>query len=90
MSSDVQDNLDGPLLTPPHPMPETVLDRVPVSQAQADSGLSRSTFYGRLKAVGIVPVKAVTFREGVTPRLPLRRPRLMVAPGSVLSPLVAC
>ena len=32
----------------------------------------------------------VTFREGVTPWLPLRRPELMVAPGSVPSPLVAC
>ncbi|MCP9800917.1 hypothetical protein [Synechococcus sp. RedBA-s] len=36
------------------------------------------------------PTEAVTFREGDTPWQPLRQPELMVAPGSVLSPLVAC
>jgi hypothetical protein len=38
-------------------MSETTLDRVPISQAQAESGLSRSTFYARLKLCGIVPLK---------------------------------
>ena len=33
---------------------------------------------------------SVTFREGATPWLPLRRPRLMVARGSDRAPLVAC
>ena len=32
----------------------------------------------------------VTFREGVTSRLPLRRRQLMVALGTVLVPLVVC
>ena len=39
-------------------------------------------------AIGLA--RAVTFSEGVTPWLPLRRLELMVAPGSVQSPLVAC
>lgn len=38
-------------------MSETTLDRVPISQAQAESGLSRSTFYARLKLCGIAPLK---------------------------------
>jgi len=44
--------------------------------------------------LGLFPVikadGAVTFREGVTPWLPLRRPRLSVARGSDRAPLVAC
>jgi hypothetical protein len=38
-------------------MPETTLDRVPVAQAQASSGLSRSSFYKRLQHAGVVPLK---------------------------------
>ena len=38
-------------------MSETTLDRVPVSQAQASSGLSRSSFYKRLQHAGITPLK---------------------------------
>lgn len=38
-------------------MTETTLDRVPVSQAQANSGLSRSAFYKRLQHCGITPLK---------------------------------
>jgi hypothetical protein len=38
-------------------------------------------------AAGALPV---TFRKGVTPWLPFRRPRLSVARGSDLAPLVAC
>jgi hypothetical protein len=38
-------------------MSDTQLDRVPVSQAQASSGLSRSSFYKRLQHCGITPVK---------------------------------
>jgi hypothetical protein len=38
-------------------MTETTLDRVPVSQAQASSGLSRSSFYKRLQHAGVVPLK---------------------------------
>ena len=32
----------------------------------------------------------VTFREGVTPRLPLRRPELRIAPESLRALLMAC
>ena len=38
-------------------MAETTLDRVPISQAQADSGLSRSSFYKRLQHSGVTPLK---------------------------------
>jgi len=38
-------------------MSETTLDRVPVAQAQASSGLSRSSFYKRLQHAGVVPLK---------------------------------
>lgn len=38
-------------------MPETTVDRVPVSQAQAESGLSRSSFYKRLQHAGVTPLK---------------------------------
>ena len=38
-------------------MAETTLDRVPVSQAQAESGLSRSSFYKRLQHAGVTPLK---------------------------------
>ncbi len=38
-------------------MAETTLDRVPVSQAQAESGLSRSGFYKRLQHSGVTPLK---------------------------------
>lgn len=38
-------------------MSDTQLDRIPVSQAQASSGLSRSSFYKRLQHCGITPLK---------------------------------
>jgi hypothetical protein len=38
----------------------------------------------------ILACGAVTFREGVTPWLPLRRPVPRVAPGSLHALLVAC
>ena len=38
-------------------MSETTLDRVPIGQAQAESGISRSAFYHRLKLAWIVPLK---------------------------------
>jgi hypothetical protein len=36
---------------------EPSLDRVPVAQAQASCGLSRSSFYKRLQHAGVVPLK---------------------------------
>jgi hypothetical protein len=38
-------------------MSEATLDRVPIAQAQASSGLSRSSFYKRLQHAGITPLK---------------------------------
>jgi hypothetical protein len=38
-------------------MTQTTLDRVPVAQAQAGSGLSRSSFYKRLQHCCITPLK---------------------------------
>ena len=38
-------------------MTEATVDRVPVSQAQSESGLSRSSFYKRLQHAGVTPVK---------------------------------
>lgn len=38
-------------------MSDTTLDRVPVGQAQASSGLSRSSFYKRLQLAGVVPIR---------------------------------
>jgi inward rectifier potassium channel len=43
-----------------------------------------------LGSIGYGVLHPVTFREGATPWLPLRRPRLMVARGSDRAPLVAC
>ena len=42
------------------------------------------------RLAALVQFESVTFREGATPWLPLRRPRLMVARGSDRAPLVAC
>ena len=38
----------------------------------------------------VMALDTVTFREGVTPWLPFRRPRLSVARGSDRTPLLAC
>ena len=38
-------------------MTEATVDRVPVSQAQSESGLSRSSFYKRLQHAGVTPIK---------------------------------